>query len=193
MGRRIYPELVHTKATEPSEHFSEDLDREDWILLSTKSEQISKWISVDQRREVNEVPGLGPPEDGEQLVDRKLHGTQQRQPILDLQREQPGIGREVDFRNFAAFLNCQPDEAQAFTDAMNLIAGHFEGFLRLRQQPLHIGTVKPEEVKIPSAPVNIASQNQCRAASEAKPIGRLQAGDDLGNAPLHRSQHRTMM
>ena len=112
-------ELVSPKPVEPGEHLGEHRRREPEVLLGCKPAEPPETEAPLQRHQIDEVTGLGPPEDGKHLVDRELLPAEQRRGSPRLRREQSRVRSQVDLRSIGLALDDQPGESDTDLNPLN--------------------------------------------------------------------------
>lgn len=129
-------ELVSPEPSEVSGHVGEDCRVESPIPLRRKLQEVVQAVPVLDGHEVDEVAGLGSTEYGQQLVDGQFLTGQHRVAGSLLDREEPRVGRQVEFRPVGGVGNGQSGEAVTIDDPFDLKVGVAERLFDGRDQPI---------------------------------------------------------
>ena len=104
-------ELVAAKPVELDQHLREQARCEAAVLLNCEAAEPLETVVPLQRHQIDEVTGLGPPEDREHLVDGELLSAEQWCGSSRLRREQSRIGSQVDLGAIVRALDDESGES----------------------------------------------------------------------------------
>jgi len=149
---------------------------------------------IGERRDVDEVPCLSAPEQGEHLVSGEFFESEHRSQRADLGGTDPGVDPEIQFGHLAlAVGNREVSEA-----AVGPFEGHAEPVRAkcvLQDGDELVDSVggRSEEVQVAGVAVHDLGDHQCGAAGESEALSLRESGHDPRDTFLQRAQHDTLM
>jgi hypothetical protein len=175
--------------TECAECLIERGTREASILLRGELAESFETEAVDQGVDVDEVAGLGPIEQREQLVRCEFLQRQHGSERAGFSRPDSGVDAEVDLGDLVAVGNGQADEAVNRPFPVNVHTDVGECSLDSLGELSDVVGRRTEEVKITGLADDDAGQHKRCAASKRELFGLGEFGHDASNAPLQLTQH----
>ena len=123
---------------------------------------------AEERRDVEEVPGLGPAEQCQDLVCRKLLQGQHRSQVGVLGREQAGVVGQIDLAGLPGRRCAESDETFGHPLALDRNAVALQRRLEGRQEHSHGGRAGGEVVEIPGLAVHDSPNGEAPGAGQRK-------------------------
>lgn len=190
VGRR-HAELLLAQPAESFQHLDEHFRRETWILLRREPKQLGEVKVIRQRSQVDEIASFGAAEYSQHFVHCQLRSAQEREILIDYQREEAGVRRNVHLRDFTASSHYEANESHSLANPMNIQPGGPESLLSRGCERVHVRMMQTEEVEVLGLSLDFPVDDQSGATGEPEPSRLRQFNDDEGDFSLKRRQHRT--
>ena len=159
------------------------------ILLSRELAEPIEPVARLERHQVHEVASLSASEHREHLVDRQLLAGERRRETAGLGREEARVRRQVELGAIVAVHDDQPDESGVHLHVTDDETCGAQGATDSWKQLVDGIAGEAEEVEVAGLPSNVTPRDQRGAARERETLRFVQAGDELGNPLLKRTEH----